>query len=259
MHDISFDAWSGAPVDLFMSVNPIYTDLRRGLVKYRQRWGRPAAVPIPAGPALKTGLDGRPRRRCFANASGLPPATNMTPRWPPRSRSSSRVHGSRLTGSPAQARSTRSIAAPNYYEQLIIINMERAKRLPAPEEQRKYAVVDAGGARLSLWENGRKVDEMKVVVGKAETATPMMAAYIKYASVNPYWNVPPELVQNLIAPRVAAQGVSYLTDREYQVLTDYGDNAQTIDPQTVDWQARGRRARWRCAFAASPARPIRWA
>jgi len=120
---------------------------------------------------------------------------------------------------------------------LIIINMERAKRLPAPEEQRKYVLVDAGDARLSMWENGRKVDEMKVVVGKAETATPMMAAYIKYASVNPYWNVPPELVRNLIGPRIVAQGVSYLTDREYQVLTDYGDDAKTIDPHDVDWQA----------------------
>jgi len=124
-----------------------------------------------------------------------------------------------------------------YFEQLIIINLERAKRLPAPEEQHKYAVVDSGSARLTLWENGRKVDEMKVVVGKAETATPMMAAYIKYASVNPYWNVPPELVRGLIAPRVAAQGVSYLTDREYLVLTDYSDGAQQIDPNTVDWAA----------------------
>jgi hypothetical protein len=39
LHDISFDAWSGAPVDLFTSVNPLYTELRRGLVKYQQRWG----------------------------------------------------------------------------------------------------------------------------------------------------------------------------------------------------------------------------
>src|SRR5438477_5794623 len=114
--------------------------------------------------------------------------------------------------------------------------MERAKRLPAPEEQPKYAVVDAGDARLSLWDNGRKVDEMKVIVGKAETATPMMAAYIKYASVNPYWNVPPELVRNLVGPRVVAQGVSYLTDREYQVLTSYGEDAKIIDPHDVDWQ-----------------------
>ena len=115
--------------------------------------------------------------------------------------------------------------------------MERAKRLPAPEEQPKYVVVDSGDARLSMWENGRKVDEMKVVVGKAETATPMMAAYIKYASVNPYWNVPPDLVRNLIGPRIVAQGISYLTDREYQVLSDFSDNAKLIDPHTVDWQA----------------------
>jgi murein L,D-transpeptidase YcbB/YkuD len=125
----------------------------------------------------------------------------------------------------------------DYFEQLIIINMERAKRLPAPEEQSKYVLVDAGDARLSMWENGKKVDEMKIVVGKAETATPMMAAYIRYASINPYWNVPPELAKNLIAPRVVAQGVSYLTDREYQVMTDYSDDAKLIDPRDVDWQA----------------------
>jgi murein L,D-transpeptidase YcbB/YkuD len=147
------------------------------------------------------------------------------------------VHGLKADGVAGAGTIDALNRGAQYYEQLIIINMERARRLPAPEEQRKYAIVDAGNARLSLWENGRKVDEMKVVVGKAETATPMMAAYIKYASVNPYWNVPPELVRSLIAPRVAAQGVSYLTDREYQVLTDYSDNAQTIDPNTVDWQA----------------------
>jgi len=115
--------------------------------------------------------------------------------------------------------------------------MERARRLPSPEDERKYAVVDAGSARLSLWENGRRVDEMKVIVGKAETATPMMAAYIKYASVNPYWNVPPELVRSLIAPRVVAQGPSYLTEREYEVMADYSENAPRLDPKTVDWQA----------------------
>ncbi|MFL6830533.1 MAG: L,D-transpeptidase family protein, partial [Sphingomicrobium sp.] len=147
------------------------------------------------------------------------------------------VHGQKADGIAGAGTIEALNRGAQYYEQLIIINMERAKRLPAPEEQRKYAIVDAGDARLSLWENGRKVDEMKIVVGKAETATPMMAAYIKYASVNPYWNVPPELVRNLIGPRIVAQGVSYLTDREYQVLTNYGEDAQVIDPNTIDWQA----------------------
>src|SRR3982751_2998694 len=51
-------AWSGGPVDLFMPVNPIYTELRRGLVRYQQRWGNLPNVPVPAGPALKTGSTG---------------------------------------------------------------------------------------------------------------------------------------------------------------------------------------------------------
>src|SRR5205807_4495555 len=45
--DVTNAAWSGAPVDLFTSVNPIYTELRRGLVKYRQQWGDLPEVPVP--------------------------------------------------------------------------------------------------------------------------------------------------------------------------------------------------------------------
>src|SRR4051812_28333424 len=51
-------AWSGAPVDLFVPVNPIYTDLRRGLVRYQQRWGNLPNIPVAAGPALKAGSTG---------------------------------------------------------------------------------------------------------------------------------------------------------------------------------------------------------
>jgi murein L,D-transpeptidase YcbB/YkuD len=146
------------------------------------------------------------------------------------------VHGIKADGIAGAGTIEALNRGPEYFEQLIVINMERAKRLPAPQEQHKYLVVDAGSARLSMWEDGRKLDSMKIVVGKAATATPMMAAYIRYASVNPYWNVPPELVRDLIGPRVVAQGVSYLTDREYQVLTSYGDDAKLIDPHDVDWQ-----------------------
>jgi L,D-transpeptidase YcbB len=236
MGDMNFAAWSGAPVDLFTSVNPIYTELRRGLVKYRQQWGDLPEVPIPAGPALKTGMTGE-RIAMLRTRLGMGGGDSFDAAVAARVKAFQAVHGLKDDGVAGAGTIETLNRGASYYEQLIIINMERAKRLPAPEEQPKYAIVDAGDARLSLWENGRKVDEMKVVVGKAETATPMMAAYIKYASVNPYWNVPPELVRNLIGPRIVAQGVSYLTDREYQVLTDFSDNPQVIDPKTVDWQA----------------------
>jgi murein L,D-transpeptidase YcbB/YkuD len=234
--EMSFAAWSGAPVDFFSAVNPIYTDLRRGLIRYQQRWGDLPQLPVPAGPALKLGASGD-RVATLRTRLGLPDGSKYDAALAAQVKEFQSVHGIKPDGIAGAGTIEALNRGAQYYEQLIIINMERAKRLPAPDEQRKYLLVDAGDARLSMWENGRKVDEMKVVVGKAETATPMMAAYIKYASVNPYWNVPPELVRSLIGPRIVAQGVSYLTDREYQVLTGYGDDAKTIDPHDVDWQA----------------------
>ena len=55
LHQISFEEWAGAPYDLFLPVNPIYTDLRRGLVRYQQRWGDLPQLKIPAGATLKPG------------------------------------------------------------------------------------------------------------------------------------------------------------------------------------------------------------
>jgi len=233
---LSNAAWSAAPVDLFTSVNPIYTDLRRGLVKYEQRWGSLPQVQIPAGPTLKTGSTGD-RVRLLRTRLGLGDGATYDAALAAKVKEFQGVHGLKDDGIAGAGTIQALNRGADYYEQLIIINMERAKRLPAPEEQPKYVVVDEGDARLSMWENGRKVDEMKVVVGKAESATPMMAAYIKYVSANPYWNVPPDLVKNLIAPRIVSQGVSYLTEREYQVLSDLSENARVIDPTTVDWQA----------------------
>ena len=236
LHDISFDAWSGAPVDLFTSVNPLYTQLRRGLVRYQQRWGDLPQVPVPAGPTLKSGSTGE-RVAALRARLGISGGDKYDQALANIVKEFQAVHGIKADGIAGAGTIDALNKGASYYEQLIMINLERAKRLPAPEEQSKYAIVDSGNARLSLWENGRKVDEMKVIVGKAETATPMIAAYIRYASVNPYWNVPPELVKSLIGPRVVAQGISYLTDREYQVLSDYGEDAQVLDPNSIDWQA----------------------
>jgi murein L,D-transpeptidase YcbB/YkuD len=236
MGDMNFAEWSGAPLDLFSSVNPIYTDLRRGLVKYRQKWGSLPQVAIPAGPTLKAGSTGD-RVAVLRTRLGLSGGSSFDAALAARVKEFQAVHGLKDDGIAGAGTIDALNRGSTYYEQRIIINLERAKRLPAPEEQRKYAIVDAGDARLSLWEDGHKVDEMKVVVGKSETATPMMAAYIRYASVNPYWNVPPELIRSLIGPRIVNQGISYLTEREYQVLSGFGDDERVLEPESIDWEA----------------------
>ena len=100
----------------------------------------------------------------------------------------------------------------------------------------RYVVVDAASARLFMVENGQVRDSMRVIVGKPEAATPVIRSTLYYATLNPYWNVPTDLARTLIAPRVLKDGMSYLRDRGYEVVSSF-DNPRILDPQGVDWQA----------------------
>lgn len=118
----------------------------------------------------------------------------------------------------------------------VMANLVRLRLLPANPAQR-YVLVDTAGARLWMYENGRPVDSMKVVVGKPDQQTPMMAGFLRYAIVNPYWNVPVDLARDRIAYNVQAKGLGYLSASGYQVLSDWTDDARVIDPRSVDWRA----------------------
>jgi murein L,D-transpeptidase YcbB/YkuD len=120
--------------------------------------------------------------------------------------------------------------------QQIWTNLKRVRAIPASTKGRQV-LVDAAGARLWMYENGQPVDSMKVVVGKDEMPTPMMAGFIRTAIVNPYWQVPDDLVQTNIAPAVLSKGIKYLKSEGYQVLADWDDDSPLLDPRTVDWQA----------------------
>jgi murein L,D-transpeptidase YcbB/YkuD len=119
---------------------------------------------------------------------------------------------------------------------LLRVNMERARALPADPGNR-YILVDAASARLWMYEDGRVRDTMKVIVGKPTEQTPIMAGLIRFAMVNPYWNIPPDLVKVRVAPGVLSQGVGFLKAKRYEVTSDWSDNAKPIDPKTVDWRA----------------------
>lgn len=236
MHQISFEEWAGAPYDLFLPVNPIYTELRRGLVRYKQRWGDLPQFQLPSGPAMKPGSEGL-NVAALRERLGLPPGDKFDAALANVVKEYQQAHSLKADGIAGGGTIASLNLGAQHYERLIIVNLERARRLPLATESNRYVLVDAGAARLFMYENGRVVDSMKVIVGEAATATPMMAAQLRYLSVNPYWNVPPELVVKLIAPNVLKQGLTYLKDRRYEVLADWSDEAPALDPSTIDWQA----------------------
>ena len=150
------------------------------------------------------------------------------------------VHVSNLKWmNPTYAQLRRGLLNKTYANDLqrrtLALNLERARALPAGEQ--RYVIVNAAAQRLSMYQDGREVDSMRVVVGKPKHATPMMNAYIRAAALNPYWNVPPDLAAERIAPNVVKQGVAYLAANGYELLSDWSANPNVTDPATVDWQA----------------------
>ena len=114
-------------------------------------------------------------------------------------------------------------------------NLARIRAIPAMPQGR-HILVDTASARLWMYEDGKPVDSMKVVVGKPELQTPMMAGFVRYAILNPYWNVPADLVRTSIAVNVLDRGAGYLRGGGYEVFSDWR-SGEKIDPATIDWQA----------------------
>ncbi|HEX3700535.1 MAG TPA: L,D-transpeptidase family protein [Phenylobacterium sp.] len=119
---------------------------------------------------------------------------------------------------------------------LLRANLERARALPA-EFGPRYLLVDATAQTLTLYDHGQALDSMPVVVGKPSEPTPAMAGLVRYAVVRPYWNVPPDLVRNSIAPNVLRHGPGWFESQNMEALSDWSDEARILGPEEVDWAA----------------------
>jgi murein L,D-transpeptidase YcbB/YkuD len=135
---------------------------------------------------------------------------------------------------PVFAGLTRALASfhgDTAQRRLIEANLERARAIPARPNGR-YILVDTASAQLWMIEDGRIVDRMRVVVGKRAMPTPVMAGLIRYAALNPYWNLPPDLIRQR-----ARGGAAAIRAEHLEVLSDWSPQARRLDPNSVDWRA----------------------
>lgn len=216
--------------------NPIFIDFARGLQQYQASWGRLPQVKIPDGPTLKPGATGK-RVELLRMRLGLPSGGGYDRRLEEAVRGYQQVHGLGPADGLAGRLTIGSLnRGADYYARKIAINMERAHRLPPTGKFDRYVIVDSGAAEVYLFDRDRIADGMRAIVGAPKTSTPMMAVLLKNARVDPYWNVPPELIRSLTARRVLKEGRSYLKNFHYEVLSDWSPSAVKLDPAKVDWK-----------------------
>ena len=215
----------------------LFAQLYRGMQQYQMTYGRLPQVKVPAGPVLKSGSTGK-RVDLLRQRLGLSPGGGYDTSLFQAVATYQTVHGlGRADGVAGKATIASLNRGSQHYLRRIAINVERAWRLPQTRTFDRYVVVDSGAAEAYLFDRDRIADGMRVIVGSPKTSTPMIAVIMRNAKANPYWHVPPELVRSLTAKRISKEGLSYLKSFHYEVLSDWGPNAQIVDPKTINWKA----------------------
>ncbi|HVI30568.1 L,D-transpeptidase family protein [Phenylobacterium sp.] len=216
-------------------LNPVYDQLAEGLVAYRREWSQLPQMETPGGPLLRPGDRGA-RVRILRARLGLPEGDEFDDALAQALSRFQAVHGIPVSGSGDGA----TLAALNrgaaHYERLIRANLERARGLPPPLTER-FILVNPAAGRLWLYEGGRVVDTMRVIVGSRREQTPNMVGLIRYMVYNPYWEIPVDIAREAIAPVAARLGPGYVRARNMQVLSDWSDTARVVSADSVNWSA----------------------
>lgn len=103
-----------------------------------------------------------------------------------------------------------------------------------PNQQSPYIQVNIPSYELNLREGQQSRLKMRVVVGQKSWPTPELSSEIRTMVLNPKWNVPRNIVEKEIVHKMV-EDENYLTEQGLQVLSSWKNDAEVIDPATINW------------------------
>ena len=99
--------------------------------------------------------------------------------------------------------------------QQLIINIHRAQWMPLQNDS-DFILVNIPDFMLTVFENGTKVFDMPVAVGKEGTNTMMFSGHLNQVVFSPYWNIPASIVEKEIVPAMK-QDPKYLQKNRMEI------------------------------------------
>lgn len=198
---------------------PGYRALREKLVELRRERLPVATTRISPGRVLKIGMKD-PRVPLVRARFGIDAAAdNPGGELVYDTRVASAVADfQRANGLPANgALTARTIALlsggdPARLEREILASMEKWRWAPR-DMGRTHIEVNIPDFRARLVRDGKTVHAMRVIVGKAETPTPVFSDSMSYMVVNPSWHIPQSIVRKQLA-----QDPGYYARNGYEVV-----------------------------------------
>jgi murein L,D-transpeptidase YcbB/YkuD len=108
------------------------------------------------------------------------------------------------------------------------------RALPA-DLGRRFLLVNLSAFTLEAVDSGAVVLTSRVVVGTRSRPTPTLVSSVDGLVVHPFWNVPPRIASEELAP-LAERDPARLTLSGIEVFAP-GDRARAVEPASVDWDA----------------------
>ena len=122
-----------------------------------------------------------------------------------------------------------NVPAPVRLAQLKV-NVTRLRALGADLGPR-YVLANIPAARIEAIENGVAVSRHTAVVGKPDRASPEINSKIVQINFNPYWTVPPSIVQKDLIPKMQDQP-DYLTKNHIRI---FDSRQKELQPSQINW------------------------
>ena len=220
-----------AALQAYNPPQPGYRALRAKLAEGRATHpAPPPSVRIPPGVTLKPGMRDA-RAPLLRQRLGLPASDDLLydAALSDAVAAFQREAGLRDSGLLTRATTAALSADPsaNASAAEIGANMERWRWLPRDLGGR-YVMVNIPEYELRLVSEGAVAHQARVVVGKADTPTPVFSHPMEFLVVNPSWNVPPSILQKEFLPKLAVDP-DYAAKLGYEVIRK-GDRISIRQP-----------------------------
>jgi murein L,D-transpeptidase YcbB/YkuD len=116
----------------------------------------------------------------------------------------------------------------------IRLNIERTK-LTAQTGWDTWVEVNVPEFMFRFYEGGSVTMQFAVVVGKPAWQTPIFSAVMKHIVLNPTWTMTSNIVREDLIKKVL-RDPGYLKRHNMKVYNGFGNEAQEIDPSSIDWK-----------------------
>ena len=119
-----------------------------------------------------------------------------------------------------------------YYKDHLLINLERARWQYKPEKASKYVIGNIAAFMLQAFnEEVDSILEMRICCGSVRNKTPLLYSKIYYMELNPYWNVPQNIIRKEIIPSYRRDTTCFTRNR----MKVYDKNGNRVNPHDIKW------------------------